>query len=193
MAIRERETGALREGFLSSLKQATTSSGSPQHAVTKGLEPMGLEPLPKEGIASGSNLPDMMISSPEEQNIPNFSHVISSFSYIYLGTSSIPVPPILPNVSATIPDPLNENPSIVASKDSRTLSSEDVLIRYNLRNHSVPTVGRKEAIPGLGVLRMGHNPEKRRRKSNLNLAQARAKHDIAWTSGALHNTQQQKV
>ena len=88
------------------------------------------------------------------------------------------MPPILPNVSATILAPLNENPSIVASEDSRTLSSEDVLIRYNLRNRSVPTVGRKEASPGLGVLRMAHSPKKRGRKSNLNLAQARAKQDI---------------
>ena len=146
--------------------------------MTEGLESMGLEPLLKEGIASGSGLPGMMISSPKEQNIPNFSHVISSFSCIYLGTSSILVPSILPNVSATILTPLNENPSIVTSEDSRTLSLEDVLIRYNLRNRSVPTVGRKEANPVLGVLRMAHSPKKRGRKSNLNLAQARAKQDI---------------
>ena len=143
---------------------------------------MGLEPLPKEGTTSGSDLPGMMISSLEEQNIPSFLHVISSFSYIYLGTSSIHVPPILPNVLATIPVPLNENPSIVASEDSRTFSSKDVLIWYNLRNHSVPTVGRKEESPCLVVLRMTHSPKKRGRKSNLNLAQARDKQDIHWHS-----------
>ena len=88
------------------------------------------------------------------------------------------MPPILPNVSATISAPLNENSSIVASEDSRTLLSKDVLIRYNLRNRSMPTVGRKEESPGLGVLRTTHSPKKRGKKFNLNLAQARAKHDI---------------
>jgi hypothetical protein len=129
MATRERETRALREGFFTSSKRAATGPDSPQHTTIEDLELVGLEPLPKEGITSGNDLLGMMISSLEEQNIRNFMHVIYCFSCIYLGTSSIHVPPILPNVSATIPAPLNENPSIVASEDSRTLSLEDVLIR----------------------------------------------------------------
>jgi hypothetical protein len=53
------------------------------------------------------------------------------------------------------------------------------LIRYNLRNQAIPNMGNKEGMAGLGNLRMLSSPKKRGRKSHLNLAQARVKHDIA--------------
>ena len=124
----ERENATLGEGILSSTRPEAIGFVSPQHVAIEGLEPKGLEPLPKEGLAVGHDLPGMLTTSHEELNIPNFSHVISSFSCFSLGTSSILAPPILPNLSTTIPAPISENPSLVASEDSRILSSEDVLI-----------------------------------------------------------------
>lgn len=67
----------------------------------------------------------------------------------------------------------------MASKDSRSLSSKESLVRYNLKNKTIPLLGDKVVGVGLGPQTTIPSPKKQGGKSHLNLAQERAKQDIA--------------
>lgn len=111
--------------------------------------------------------------------LPQILHVVSSFFGISLGTSSNLISSMIPPIMTNIPPLVCEAPLLVASGDTRTQSSEESLVRYNLRNRAIPNMGNMEGSVRLGNLRMLPTPKKRGRKSHLNLAQARAKQDIA--------------
>lgn len=85
------------------------------------------------------------------------------------------ISPIMTN----IPPSVCEAPLLVASEESRSHSTKDSLVGYNLRNRAIPILGDKVGSVGLGNLITLPSPKKRGRKSHLNMAQVRAKQCIA--------------